>query len=264
MKKNSIVFLLFLGVLLVHCNEKEVKEKGFRISESSTSEVDSVNSNGVNESDKNRKTKSVDLLATANPNVKVIPIFLVNYNEKQKLHFTGSNAFYYNYNDDLKTKGNSWKSIIPGFEALYGYNLVNIFHFDQQKNEGKNLFEKSVLIKTLYFPTKELDSLKNKPIKRNYYMVSVYDQDTNKDNYLNIKDLRRFYFFDENGINKEAIVPLNYSVIGAFFDETNDFLYIDAKEDVNKDGKINKNETVTLFYLDLNNPKNKGIVYKNK
>lgn len=181
------------------------------------------------------------------------------------MHFTGSNDFHYNYEEEVSEypKGTTWEYIVPGFQALYGYNLVNVFHFDQLKKEGKKMFENPVLIKTCYFPTTSKDSINFKPVIRNYFMISVYDEDTNKDKFIDFKDLRRFYFFDEKGQNKEPIVPINYSVTGAFYDVSNDYLYIDAKEDQNKDGKTAINDPVTLFYLDLKNPKNKGIVYKN-
>jgi hypothetical protein len=47
------------------------------------------------------------------------------------------------------------------------------------------------------------------------------------------------------------------------YDSGNDYLYIDAKLDSNKDGKISENEPVSIFYLDLKNPANRGLFYKN-
>jgi hypothetical protein len=238
---KNIFFILFI-VTFFACNEnsEKFKDKGFQIDESE-SELHQTNSNNAIKKDSlNFKTSSVGVLLTGNQNIRISPLYKVNYSEKEKKFFTGS-----------------------GFEALFGYNLVNIFHFNHSENSGKKLFNKPVLVKTCYYPSFKVDTLNFKPIVRNFYMVSAYDEDTNKDKFINIKDLRRFYLFDINGENLGEIVPKNYSVIGAMYDSGNDYLYIDAKLDSNKDGKISKNEPVSIFYLDLKNPANRGLFYKN-
>lgn len=261
---KNIFFILFV-VTFFACNEnsEKFKDKGFQIEENESELNQSNSNNAIKKDSLNFKTKSVGVLLTGNPNIRISPLYKVNYSEKEKKFFTGSNDFYYGYNDDDPKDGNNWNSIIPGFEALFGYNLVNIFHFNHSENSGKKLFNKPVLIKTCYYPSFKVDTLNFKPIVRNFYMISAYDEDTNKDKYINIKDLRRFYLFDINGENLGEIVPKNYSVIGAMYDSGNDYLYIDAKLDSNKDGKISENEPVSIFYLDLKNPANRGLFYKN-
>lgn len=259
------IYIILLNIILFSCNEnsEKFKDKGFQIDENE-SELNQPNSNNAIKNDSlNFKTKSVGVLLTGNQNIRISPLYKVNYSEKEKKFFTGSNDFHYGYNDDNPKDGNNWNSIIPGFEALFGYNLVNIFHFNHSENNGKKLFNKPVLIKTCYYPSFKVDTLNFIPIVRNFYMISAYDEDTNKDKYINIKDLRRFYLFDINGENLGEIVPKNYSVIGAMYDSGNDYLYIDAKLDSNKDGKISENEPVSIFYLDLKNPTNRGLFYKN-
>lgn len=261
---KNIFFILFI-VTFFACNDnnEKFKDKGFQIEENE-SELNQTNTNNAIKKDSlNFKTKSVGVLLTGNQNIRISPLYKVNYSEKEKKFFTGSNDFHFGYNDDDPKDGNNWNSIIPGFEALFGYNLVNIFHFNHSENSGKKLFNKPVLIKTCYYPSFKVDTLNFKPIVRNFYMISAYDEDTNKDKYINIKDLRRFYLFDINGKNLGEIVPKNYSVIGAMYDSGNDYLYIDAKLDSNKDGKISENEPVSIFYLDLKNPANRGLFYKN-
>jgi hypothetical protein len=262
MKKT--IFIL-ISIILISCTEKneKFKDKGFQVDEIESENAEVNSKNAIKNDSLNFKSKSVDVLLTGNKNIRLSPIYKVNYSEKEKKFFTGSNDFHYGYNDDNPKDGNNWNSVIPGFEALFGYNLMNIFHFNHTENRGKKLFKKPVLIKTCYYPSFKVDTLNFKPVQRNFYMISAYDEDTNKDKYINNKDLRRFYLFDINGENLGEIVPKNHSVIGAMYDSGNDYLYIDAKLDSNKDGKISEHEPVSIFYLDLKNPMNKGLFYKN-
>lgn len=260
---KKLLFLISI-IALVSCkdNESKFKEKGFQVEDIETVN-DSVNPNAIKGDSLNFKTRSVDVLLTGNPNVRISPLYKINYSEKYKEFFTGSNDFHYNF-DDTQEKGNHWESLIPGFEAVFGYNMVNMYHFDHAKNSGHNIFAKPVLIKTCYYPTFDKDSLNFKPVQRNFYMISAYDEDTNKDKFINIKDLRRFYLFDENGENQQAIVPKNFSVTGAKYDSANDFIYVNASRDANNNGNIDKNEPFSVFYLDLKNPANRGVFYENK
>ncbi len=257
---NKIFFLVLVG-LLISCNRSnELDKKGLQVEEV----VDSKDSQNVIKKDSlDFKIKSLGVLLTANPNIRIAPLFKLNYNEKEKTYYTGSNEFHYNYYQDNQKEGNYWHNIIPGFNALYGYNLVNIFHFDHNENKGKKLFDKPVLIKTCYYPSDTVDTLSYQPLNRNFYMISVYDEDTNKDNYINSRDLRRFYFFDKNGDNKSLLIPKNYSVIGADYDEDNDYLYINAVLDSNKDGKTSDDEPISIFYVNLKDPTLKGLIYEN-
>ena len=263
-KMKKTIFIL-ISIILISCTEKneKFKDKGFQVDEIESENAEVNSENAIKNDSLNFKSKSVDVLLTGNKNIRFSPIYKVNYSEKEKKFFTGSNDFHYGYNDDNPKDGNNWNSLIPGFEALFGYNLVNIFHFNHTENRGKKLFKKPVLIKTCYYPSFKVDTLNFKTIQRNFYMISAYDEDTNKDKYINNKDLRRFYLFDINGENLGEIVPKNYSVIGAMYDSGNDYLYIDAKLDSNNDGKISEHEPVSIFYLDLKNPMNKGLFYKN-
>ncbi len=93
-------------------------------------------------------------------------------------------------------------------------------------------------------------------------MVSVYDEDTNKDGFINVKDLRRFYFFDINGMNKELLIPKNYSVMSSEYDSANDLMYVFAKLDKNQNGQMESDEPTDIYWIDLTNPDNVGQQYK--
>ena len=131
---------------------------------------------------------------------------------------------------------------------------MNIGHYDLETKTKNNLFEKPVVIKTLYYPSFIQDALNYRPTQRDYYMVSVYDEDTNQDSLINQKDLRRFYHFDLFGKDKKTLIPKNYSVLSSEYDPENDFMFIFANLDENKNGKREEAEPVHAFWLDLKAP----------
>jgi hypothetical protein len=143
---------------------------------------------------------------------------------------------------------------MPGIDILYGYNLLNVAHYDLKTEKLNFLFDQPALIKTLYYPSSERDSLNGKPIIRNYYMVSVYDQDTNKDTLINKKDLRRLYLFNESSVTKTQLIPSDYSVIRSQYDAQNDVMYFFAKQDTNKNGVAESKEPIHIFWIRLNAP----------
>lgn len=92
-------------------------------------------------------------------------------------------------------------------------------------------------------------------------MISCYDEDTNKDGKINMKDLRRFYYFDMELKEKRLLIPTEYSVTGSDYDSANDFMLVYAKLDANKNGIIDKNEETHVFWIDLNSPEQTGKQY---
>lgn len=159
----------------------------------------------------------------------------------------------YNYGDSQE-ENDSPEHYMPGIDILVGYNLLNIAHYDLQTEKMSFLFDHPVLIKTLYYPSFVQDSLNKKPINRNYYLVSVYDEDTNKDTLINKKDLRHFYHFDESNSKKTLLIPADYSVLRSQYDAQNDVMYIFARQDANKNGAIESKEEMHIFWISLKEP----------
>ncbi len=250
-----ILILVLLGILTGACSGSKVEKKGFQVSEISESES-GQKIVGLNIDSLKLETRPRNVLLTNNLVHRLTPIYKVNYNSKTKKSYTGSNYYHL-------TWGNSWNNnFMPGFEAVYGYNFVNISHYNNKTRKENKLFDKPVLIKTLYYPAFSKDTLNFEPVNRKYYMVSVYDEDTNKDGFINVKDLRRFYHFDINGMNKKALIPKNYSVMSSEYDSANDFMYIFAKIDKNQNGQMELNEPTDIFWIDLKNPKNVGVQFR--
>lgn len=268
MKKILIFFISI--TLLYSCKDEKIEKKGFQVREITESE-DGQKIVGLALDSLKFETQPIGVLMTKNAAHRLIPIFKVN-SDKYSNPFTGSVDYYQNWDDESYNSegetvtindGNHWNhNFMPGFSAINGYNLVNVTHFNQESQTQNNLFVKPVLIRTLYFPAFSKDTLNYQPVNRNFYMVSVYDEDTNKDGFLNVKDLRRMYSFDIEGKAPKNIVPKNHSVMSSEYDADNDLMYILAKFDQNNNGKMELTEPTHIFWINLKDREKTGVVYK--
>lgn len=258
---NKYFIIGLFSLLLFSCSDNKFGKKGFQVSEI-TEDESGKKVVGLQIDSLKLETRPRNVLMTFNKAHRLMPIYKVNYNKKTKKPFVGSNAYHTRWEDEYE-EGNNWNhNFMPGFEAIYGYNFINISHYNNETKIENKLFDKSVLIKTLYYPAFSKDTLNFEPVKRDFYMVSVYDEDSNKDGFINVKDLRRFYYFDINGQNKKAFIPKDYSVISSEYDSANDLMYVFAKKDKNQNGQMESNEPTDIFWIDLKNPENIGIQYK--
>ncbi|TDM00013.1 MAG: hypothetical protein C4K58_01845 [Flavobacteriaceae bacterium] len=258
--KINLTLLLSL-FLLWSCGEKYEK-KGFQVSEVVENEAGEKVA-GLSLDTIKMETRPSKVLLTKNPAYRITPIFKVNTSKPSGEIFVGSPEYYSTWGDEDDKDGNNWNgNFMPGTTAMYGYNLVNLSLFDFQSKKAKYFFPKPVLIKTFYYPAFSKDSMDFKPVERNYYMVSVYDEDSNNDGFLNLKDLRRFYHFDIKGENKQVLVPPNYSVVSSQYDAGNDFMFVYAKKDSNNNGEIEESEPLDVFWIDVKNPLNRGLQYQ--
>jgi hypothetical protein len=261
MKLITIIFLATLYIL-TGCSGNKLEEKGFAVSPSSEGDEEN-RKDGISNDSLTLQTRPSNVLLTGNPRYRLATIYKVNYKINyggDSVTFIGSNDFHYLHRE--ASDGNQWNyNLMPGLASVYGYNLVNISHYDTETQTQSKFFQKPVLIKTLYYPSFSKDTLNYKPVNRNYFMISVYDEDTNKDGYINIRDLRRFYCFDIHAQNKKALVPPNYSVMKSEYDPANDFMYVFAQLDSNANGQNDDNELIHVFWIDLKNPDRVGRQY---
>lgn len=255
-----ILTAISLGFLAMSCFNDKSRQKGFQVREV-TEDENGEKVVGLEIASLTFETRPRNVLLTFNAEHRLTPIYKVNYDKKTKKAFTGSNDYHTKWEDN-NDDGNTWNNnFMPGFEAVYGYNFINVSHYNNKTKTENKLFDKPVLIKTLYYPAFSKDTLNYEPVKRNFYMVSVYDEDSNKDGFITAKDLRRFYLFDSNGQHKKALIPLDYSVMSSEYDPANDFMYVFAKKDQNKNGQMELNEPTDIFWIDLKNPENVGKQY---
>lgn len=258
---HSILVILFYG-FLTGCNNNRLEEKGFPVNQSqSFTQNEEDRTEGISNDSLKFDTRPSNVLLTGIANVRLTTVYKVNLQKKDGSTFIGSNQFL--FNDIEAEKGNNWNgNLIPGLEGVYGYNLVNISHYDINNNFKKAFFEKPVLVKTLYYPSFSKDTLNSIPVNRAYFLVSVYNDDTNKDGFINQKDLRRFYLFNSNGEKQNALVPENYSVFKSEYDPANDFMFVFAKLDKNANGQADDLEPVHIFWVNLKDPTKTGLQYE--
>lgn len=263
MKRIIVSTLLIVAVagILSQCR-KRLEEKGFAVSQTEDGIVEDEEEtpDGITNAAL-FPTRPSSVLLTGIPQFRITTVYKVNYN-RDSTTFIGSNDFHYSYSGEENNEGNAWHGhYLPGFSAAYGYNLVNVSHHDTQTQKTKSFFDKPVLIKTLYYPSFSKDTLNHKPVNRNYFMISAYDEDTNKDGFINMRDLRRLYYFDIAASTKRNLVPANYSVFKSEYDSANDVVYIFARLDENQNGRIEDAEPHHIFWIDLSNPERTGRQY---
>ena len=260
MKKNSILLILTLVIIAIGCSKNKLDEKGFQVG-SIYKDNDGNPEYGIYK-DSLFKSKPSSVLLTGQPNIRITTVYKVNFNEDEKTTFIGSNSFRYRFDESEINPKNNWNShLLPGFEIVCGYNMVNISHYDLSAGKQKNFFEKPVLIWNVYYPSFEVDTLNFKPVSRNYFLVSMYKDDSNKDGFINLKDLRRLYLFDINGVKQNSLIPENYSVLKSEYDSANDFLYVFAQFDNNANGSREEGEPTHIFWIDLKDPSRTGQMY---
>lgn len=256
--KNILVLLLAVSVLAAsNCGSKKTMTKGFQVSSAEESS-EGGKGEGLHKDSLKFETRASSVLITGVPHIRLTSLFKVNYKKDNK-SFIGSNNFIRQYLEEENGPGNKWNfHIVPGFEAVYGYNFVNVSLNNLQENKQKLFFDKPVLIKTLYYPTPEMDTLNFLPVRREYFLVSVYNEDTNKDGFINLSDLRRIYLFSLKGELQKALVPENYSVYKSEYDAKNDLLFVFAQLDANDNGSRDESEPTHVFWIDLKNPTKTG------
>lgn len=261
MKKYSM--LLVATCFLFSCGEeKSVPKKGIQVNEI-TEDEDGHKVVGISIDSLVIETRPRKVLITKDPNFRLTPVFKVNYHKKTNKPFIGFVAFHKDWYTEY-TEGNNWnRNFMPGFSAVYGYNMLNVSLYNNELKVSKNLFESPVLINTLYYPAYSDDTLNKSPITREYYMVSVYDYDSNKDGFINRKDLRRLYHFHASGTSKIALIPDGYSVMSSEYDDAIDYMYVYARKDTNGNGQMDLDEPIDIFWIDLKSPELNGVIYRN-
>lgn len=181
---------------------------------------------------------------------RLVTVYKQAKQDKEK-NRSGSYSGYYYYDED----GYDYvQHFMPGIDLIYGYNLINIAYSDLKNEQPTFLFDHPVLVKSLYYPSFVQDSIDKKPVSRDYYLVSVYDEDTNADTLINKRDLRRFYHFNASCTSKTRLIPADYSVVRSQYDRGNDVMYVFARHDANSNGKSEPTEPLHIFWIDLRSP----------
>tara|TARA_B110000211_G_C14015857_1_gene525353 strand:- start:77 stop:829 length:753 start_codon:yes stop_codon:yes gene_type:complete len=247
------IYFLFSAVILTSCaSSKFEKNKGVSLHQ---------NKNEDTKEAQPIVTRPSEVLSTGYPNLRLIPIYKVNYNSHGENGYTGNTYTHEKYHSPGDSL-NAWHHhFMPGLVAIYGYNLFNVCHLDLTTSKKQNFFKENVLVNTVYYPSFAKDTLNGKPVLRDYFLTSVYDEDTNNDSIINQKDLRRFYMFNLEATQPIELVPSNYSVLSSEYDYENDLMYVKARLDENNNGKRDESEPIHIFKISLDKPKAGERIY---
>lgn len=249
MGTQMLIIALICFLFMLSCKKKrEKKEEQLTFSEYQQSDKPTGLATDVS-----FPSTSGTVLLTGMDDIRLIPVYKIDPKNNRDLQNEYGTTYYdkYYYNDE---DGENYKYFMPGIDIIYGYNMVNMGHYDLTNEKLSYFFDRPVLIRTLYFPGERRDSLYHQPIKRDYFMVSVYDEDTNRDSLINTRDMRRMYHIDRLNTTKTAILPPEYSAIRSTYDYKNDIMYIYARYDENGDGTPERQEPVAIFRMRLSVP----------
>jgi len=259
MKINFQVYITVIVItsLIISCSKrKSVVEEHISLqAESNPSDTSQFNSIKGNLSLNQLGTYPNRVVLTGLPQHRLVTIYKTITSAKVSERSYSYKSYYdYEYSEYEQF-------FMPGIDLIHGYNMLNIAHYDMINEQVSLLFEQPVLVKSLYYPSFEQDSLDKKPINRDFYLVSVYDEDTNQDTLINKLDLRRFYHFNSANNKKTQLIPPDYSVERSQYDSKNDVMYIFARQDINKDGVVKKEELLHVFWFSLKEPAEAKLMY---
>ena len=224
----------------------ESREEQIRLDSSSFLSADSVqNSIQGNLSMTQLGSYPNNVILTGLKDHRLVTIYKASKPERKR------SADYSSYSYDEGVNDDRYEHFMPGIDLLFGYNLMNIAHYDLKAEKLNYFFDHPVLVKSLYYPSFVQDSIERKPINRDYYLVSAYDADTNHDTLINKNDLRRMYYYNASCTDRHALLPMEYSASRSEYDDGNDLMYVFAKFDENGNGTIDKAEPLHVFLIDL-------------
>lgn len=253
MKLTFILFIV-LTLTIFSCEKKKKGQKLILNEVNATEFGDSSDVNISNSTTFNQISIAPNnVILTSSDNIRLISIYKTPKLGDRNIQREEGTSFY--EETDYSSKEYEFSYFMPGIDVIYGYNLVNIGHYNIDKNELTYFFKKPVLIRTLYYPGVKNDTFNKKKVTRNFFFVSAYTFDSNNDSTISNKDLRQFYYINETNTEKVELLPQGYSAIRSQFDYKNDIMYIYARNDENKNGICEKTEKINIFIIKLSNPK---------
>jgi hypothetical protein len=250
---HSFYFLIALALASCSSNDSKFREE-IRIptatEEANPADTAMANSISGNLTSGQVATNPSSVILTGMPQHRLVPLY-----KPTAAGIAARRYFNYDRGEYETSYENDYQQhFMPGLDLIHGYNLLNIAHYNLATEKLNHLFDHPVLVRSLYYPSFEQDSIDEKPVNRNYYLVSVYDADTNADTLINKHDLRRFYYFNADATEKLQLVPSDYSVVSSQYDWQNDVMFIYSRHDNNKNGTADKKEPLHIFWFSLKTP----------
>ena len=96
---------------------------------------------------------------------------------------------------------------------------------------------------------------------KQFLLYEVIDMDTNNDKKLNNEDVTSLYISNINGKNFKKLSTKYYNLLNWNVIEINNTLYFRTREDINKNGKFDKNDKIHYQFVNLNDKDLTVITY---
>lgn len=138
---------------------------------------------------------------------------------------------------------------------ITGY-LRNLKFQEVGSDSIKALTDKPILIQTATY----LKSVSDK-VKQQVLVYSLADLDTNKDDKLDVNDIKSLYISEISGNRFTKISEDFQELIDWNLIESKNRLYFRTVEDTNKNGQFDKDDVIHYQYLDLSNKEWKVFDY---
>ncbi len=130
------------------------------------------------------------------------------------------------------------------FEITGFFDNLNFQHIDS--TNAKPLTDKKIQIQTTTF----LDGIAAKT-KKQIFVYTLVDSDTNKDGKINQNDIKSLYLSTASGENFTKLSEEFQELIDWNIIEAQNRLYFRCIEDINKNGAFDKNDKVHYHYVNL-------------
>lgn len=124
-------------------------------------------------------------------------------------------------------------------------NITNVKFQHIDSTKLNQLTTKKIRINFMKF-------IKNKNSTSQFIVYKVIDMDTNKDNKLNQEDVESLYISHLNGRDFKKLTTKYYKLLDYTFLKINNTLYFRSIEDINKNGKFEKNDKIHYQFVNLN------------
>lgn len=148
--------------------------------------------------------------------------------------------------------------------SISNYNRFELTGFLQNlkfqhvdSTDIRPLTDKKMVIQTVSY----LNTIFEKT-KHQLLVYSVADLDTNKDNKLDVSDIKSLYISDISGKDFVKLSPHMQELIDWNLVESLNRLYFRTIEDTNKNGQFDKNDLILYYYVDLSTKEWKLESYK--
>ena len=153
----------------------------------------------------------------------------------------------YDGNSKSNVNGVSFKISNYSEYEITGY-LRNLKFQEIGSDSIKSLTDKPILIQTATY----LKSVADKA-KQQVLVYSLADLDTNKDEKLDVNDIKSLYISEISGSRFTKISADFQELIDWNLIESKNRLYFRTVEDTNKNGQFDKDDVIHYHYLDLSN-----------